>query len=65
MWALGKINLCKMLRFLRTLIAEAIKAGETTTYRLLLLLCALKVAESIFSSGFKAYLRYSRLLVKF
>jgi len=65
MWTLEKLNLCKMLRFLRTLIADVIKAYKTTTYKLFLLLCALKVAEAIFFFGFKAYLIYSRLLVKF
>ena len=54
-----------MLLFLRTLIADVITADEITTYRLFSLLCALQVAEAIFFFGFKAYLIYSRLLVKF
>ena len=51
MWRLVKLNLCKILRFLRTLIAEVIEAGKTATYKLLLLACALKVVEAILFSG--------------
>ena len=50
------LNLCKILRFLRTFITEVIEADKTDIYKLSLLLCALKVVETILFSDFNSLL---------
>jgi len=51
MCRLIRLKLCKILSFLRTLIAEVMEVGKTAIYKLFLLICALKVVEAILSSG--------------